>query len=258
MRFWVVVMLLLAGCAEAPPETEDPFSTPPAETTETLGAISGVVVDATILPIAGANVSIGAESRTTDEAGAFVFEGLEPGVYFITVKAEQFEPSQTSVQVDAGQVAKARIQLLADTSPIPVAVTDKFDAWMEFSDFYVVYILTDIIGPNELCECKFETAKQDNLETVIVEAHWESSMTRVDGHNLYWDVFSDTSSWQGGWATSPTHFRFDESSFIAEDPSMFVLVSSDIQPDVGQAIEIFMTQFSNADAPEDWSLIGDA
>lgn len=105
MRAWLLVLsLFLAGCADPAVVEEDSFSEDlELRATETTGVIRGVVIDSAIVPLAGATVSLqeGA-STTTGPDGAFGFDGLAPGTYFVTASKPGFNATQTSVSVAAG------------------------------------------------------------------------------------------------------------------------------------------------------------
>lgn len=131
MRVWVslaaVAALLVAGCssgAGSGGETSGPTIT--VKPTETTGVIKGVVVDEAIRPVEGATVSLPAvgtdpaRSVTTNEDGAFGFEGLKPGVYFLSVYKVLYDRVQKAVDVVAGvdpDPERIQIRRLAGLNP---------------------------------------------------------------------------------------------------------------------------------------------
>src|SRR5687767_10257567 len=77
-------------------DSEDPaagvdFDELELEATATTGVIRGIVVDEAIRPVAGAEVGTtlpdgaGARNTTSADDGAFGFDGLPPGTYFLTI-----------------------------------------------------------------------------------------------------------------------------------------------------------------------------
>ncbi len=111
MRVWVTVLLsltALAGCAEdaAEPEaTDDGFVyEEELQATADTGIIRGVVVDSSITPIAGVTVTIiSSEAQAfSNENGAFGFDDLDPGTYFLTAEKAGFDPVQMAAEVVAG------------------------------------------------------------------------------------------------------------------------------------------------------------
>ncbi|HUR60801.1 MAG TPA: carboxypeptidase-like regulatory domain-containing protein [Candidatus Thermoplasmatota archaeon] len=122
---WLVGLLLvpLAGCAASSQSDSSSTSSPPefedAQATADTGVIRGIVVTASITPIVGATVKLNALNitRTTTESGAFVFNGLKPGTYFVTASKLGFDSIQASTEVKAADDAPPvmRIQLTEDS-----------------------------------------------------------------------------------------------------------------------------------------------
>ncbi len=249
----------LAGCADSGASEPTSDLPPPkeVEATKTKGAISGVVVTETIVPIAGAILALtGTElSSTTDENGLFIFEELEPGTYFMEISAEGHIPVQQNVAVEAGKVSNPRVMLPFDNSPKPYHQSFQFNGHMVVSDFYGVYILTDELGNNDLCTCVFEFTSSAKPTTVVVEGVWESSTVRATDHEFYWEIWTDNSGTQTHWSGSPTLWHVNGDVFGA-DTEWGMQVSSDAQPDVEQEFEGFVTFFYVEPAPSGWSLVG--
>ena len=95
---------VLAGCSDG---GGDDLAKAAAEldvaATATTGVIRGVTVDEALRPIAGAAVQlVGGAATTSNDDGAFGFEGLPPGTYFLTVSADGYAAVQQSAEVLAG------------------------------------------------------------------------------------------------------------------------------------------------------------
>jgi hypothetical protein len=126
-----VACLALAGCAS--PGAEEPqtdFSDLDLAVTEDTGAIRGIVVDERIRPVAGASVKLtgGLERTTTsDDQGRFVFSGLTPGTYFLTVTSPAHKEVQSSADVVAGleepPLVRVQLERLFQQDPYSVQVT---------------------------------------------------------------------------------------------------------------------------------------
>ncbi|MGB1585755.1 MAG: carboxypeptidase-like regulatory domain-containing protein, partial [Thermoplasmatota archaeon] len=82
-----------------------------------------VVVDAAIVPVAEAIVTVDGTDleQITDAQGAFGFDGLEPGAYFISVTKPGYESAQTQAIVEANDPAPPvlKVRLLADPTTTP-------------------------------------------------------------------------------------------------------------------------------------------
>lgn len=128
-RVLVVILALLAsglaGCADDAPRSEPPSVLEEADqaaaevdvvATPTTGVIRGVVVDEAIRPIAGVLIEVEGMglNQTTNDQGAFGFDGLQAGVYFLTATHLDYSSGRHSVQVEAG---------IDDPEPLRILVT---------------------------------------------------------------------------------------------------------------------------------------
>lgn len=142
MRGWLiaapVLLLVLAGCADGPregPQVAVPESVQNVEVSATKGAIRGIVLDETVKPLAGAAVAVTGvqEIKTTAADGGFVFGGLEPGDYFLTVSKPGYVAIQSSAQVVAGQAEPplVKIILTADPTKAPFVELQNWKAFLQ-------------------------------------------------------------------------------------------------------------------------------
>ncbi|MGB1586617.1 MAG: carboxypeptidase-like regulatory domain-containing protein [Thermoplasmatota archaeon] len=141
MRVGLVVLLLaasLAGCAEetGPQEESDDtaFEGLEGRVTEDTGLIRGLVLDDAIVPVAGATVTLQGEGRTaeTTEEGAFLFDDLAPGTYFMTVEKLGYNTTQTSANVEAGVERPdiIKVKLIQDKANQPFVEAAQFDGFI--------------------------------------------------------------------------------------------------------------------------------
>jgi Carboxypeptidase regulatory-like domain len=134
MRWLLALVLsgvLLSGCSAAPPVADPAASLEDAEAaaesldieaTETTGVIRGIVVDDTLKPLAGALVALsGGANTTTSAEGAFGFEELEPGTYFMVAALPGYTTVQQSVEVvvgvDVPEAVRILLSKLASATP---------------------------------------------------------------------------------------------------------------------------------------------
>ena len=273
--FLVLTALLLAGCSDAPADVplDDGPVTRDVDTTPELGAISGVVVSETITPVPGAVVTIAGSGleATTDAAGTFVFEALEPTLYVLDVRADGYLPIQSTADVKVGEVAKPKVVLPADLAAKPYTETYTHSGFIQFNGAAsgtIVNIVLDEFGDNPLCDCTLEFATGPGLETLVVEAVWEDSVTYPTGPvDLYLEVYpaeldDGTSDIQGGFLTSPIleHYPIETWGEDETNNDWTVRLSgSGYFVQVDQSYELFTTAFYVADAPPGWSFVaGDA
>jgi hypothetical protein len=111
------------------------------EATPTTGIIRGIVVDAAIRPLAGARVVLvgSAHVATTNQGGAFGFEDLQPGTYFVEASMANFTSIQSSANVVAGEkqptplrmmlAAKASTKPYIEATKVRIMVTDSVSYW---------------------------------------------------------------------------------------------------------------------------------
>jgi thermitase len=97
----------------------------------TAGNITGKVADTTSgLPVAGATVTDGARTASSDTNGQYSISGVPQGTYAVTVSASGYSTSSQTVSVTAGQTTTANFALakLPPPGSITGKVTDAADA----------------------------------------------------------------------------------------------------------------------------------
>jgi hypothetical protein len=127
---------LLAGCSDADAEPEELEIDVEVEATETTGVIRGVVVDEAIRPIAGATVrlkTLDPQATVTTAVGAFGFEDLEPGTYFLDIEMLGYASVQTSAEVVAG---------VSEPDPVRVMLTAVYTGTPNFETLKLVMHLS--------------------------------------------------------------------------------------------------------------------
>lgn len=263
MRWMVVlVAVVLAGCSDSG-SADDPLDTrlevDEVGTTRELGAISGVVVDPSIRPVAGATVRLVPtdETGTTGENGRFAFEELEPGFYTVEVQAHRFLPTQTSADVQAGQPTTVKVQITPDPEPEPFHETLEFHGLIVAGDIYGTWTLQDVIGDSAICTCDFPFEHASSTVTYVVEAAWEPTIPDPD-HQIYFELLGSES--RDGPATylAPEETWMVPASGLADEPEQLLRISSGLV-DVDQEVEVFLTAFHHKPPPDGWSFIaGDA
>ena len=131
----LLIFTMLAGCSDDAPPTEaaDPvdFTEYELEATPDTGILRGVVVDTAIVPVMGAVATLDPSGleQTTNDGGAFGFDGLEPGFYTLTISKEGYAPTQQTAQVVAGDAAPpvVKVRIVEDPTTAPYVETFVFD-----------------------------------------------------------------------------------------------------------------------------------
>lgn len=134
----LLLTVVLAGCSSSPSGAPADEPTPDAfndvQVTDTTGAIRGIVFDEAITPIPGVLVTLaGGQNKTTDDQGAFVFNALQPGDYFLTASKLGFNSIQQSATVVAGEKNPAitKIQLTVDVESRPFTELYQWSAFLQ-------------------------------------------------------------------------------------------------------------------------------
>ena len=138
---------LVAGCSGGGGGDGDPlaagadFEDLGLEATATTGIIRGIVVDEAIRPVAGAEVGTalpdgaGTRNATSAADGAFGFDGLPAGTYFLTIRKPGFLTQQANAEVVVGvsDPPITKILLTADPASLPYVSAYQFDAFIACS-----------------------------------------------------------------------------------------------------------------------------
>jgi len=94
------------------------------EEQQTTGGVMGIITDYANAnaPIAGATVTLAStgESKTTGSDGRYEFNELTPGVYTITVSANDYEGAKKDVNIEAAKTATCDFQLQKGSTNVEV------------------------------------------------------------------------------------------------------------------------------------------
>lgn len=254
----IVIALTLAGCSDSGGETVD--DGPDVKTGSDVGAISGVVVSEAVVPIPEAQVTVDDVTVTTDGEGVFVFEDLDPGTYFVSVSAEEYLSVQSSVDIEAGKVAKMRLLLPIDPTPKPYHQTQQFDGRITVSTGIVGwvydYYAASTTGVPACTKCDFEFEADPEIHTMLFEAVWEDTINPGPyGPTYYWLDFFGPDGDDGIYVTSPAREELLADSFGGSGDYEMRFSPDDVWPAIEQEYTIFMTLFYLEGPPDDWRLI---
>lgn len=224
---WALVACLamvLAGCASE--EIEGPAAAPPEDDVQldtrvssTLGAVQGLVVDESHLPVGNATVTLSSGKRGGEEltrtnasaGGAFSFALLEPATYRVSAEATGFGTASGLVKVTAAEVAEVQLTLTEVASEEPYVIQLIQVGRLSCAGSYIV---TPTGGncPGEPREWNIVFEVPDGFVRVMSEAQWESPET------LAQYFYVDNESTNSGattltlaelWGESPLRITFD-------------------------------------------------
>lgn len=262
----------LAGCAGGndPPTGDagtDVFAglEDEVEVVDGKGAISGIVVDTAIRPLGNVTVElIGAGTATTESNGAFVFEQLEPGTYFLRATAHRYETVQVSAVVEAGQVAAVRILMTPLTTAEPYHTTVQFHGHIE-NYLGTANFAVEVLAPGTLaCTCTVDIPIDANVTTLLVEAFGEvavpnpGSPATVPG-DAYWELFAgpvaDSALRASAYKEFPLYETFDGEELLEGAPILGVRITCGVWPCVTMDYDLFVTVWYHEEMPEGWTIV---
>lgn len=209
-RAAVLLLLIvpLAGCADGEAESDpDPLDVRPTDTT---GIIRGVVVDAAIVPVPDATVTLtgAGATATTDANGTFALGGLEPGAYPLRVARDGYYPLETVTTVQAGVADPplVRVQLERDLTASPYVTAYQWDGYIQCGLSLIAACgVLDIVG---LGEDRFITTHEVDRDPAWIQSEmvWESSQPVSDELWIWHSYSSKEGDFNGsfGWAQGPS------------------------------------------------------
>lgn len=176
----VTLMVLVSGCAgdDATPAAATTTAPPPVATVET-GSVSGVVVSEEQAPLVDVDVVLGDMQNVTqtDAAGAFVFNGLEPGPYSLIVSRLGYESEARSVEAIAGEVVDVRVELkVLVLKAEPYFVMTPYEGIVQcaFNPYYSVQPC-GTVAAEDTDQFLFVTEPTMPLEELVLELVWTPS-----------------------------------------------------------------------------------
>lgn len=213
----LVLLPLLSGCiggsaqTAATPASQPEAQAPVIEVSSTEGAIEGIVVDPSILPVAGAHVQLLSATEETElsnatsgAGGEFGFSRLQPATYRVRSTAEGYSATTLLVQVRAGEVTRATVPLSDVPSLEPYVVLYIQTGILRCGYALVLYSdscgIQQVMGPSRLRIFYNVTAGH---QAVVVETLWSQkdiymdywiyaqNMTRSTNTTKYWDYVGD-------------------------------------------------------------------
>lgn len=284
----LVASSLLAGCSDgggdpAAEPAQEPDAFQDIDVTATTGAIRGLVITEAIVPIPGATVRLvqGGQEKVTDDDGAFVFTGLEPGTYFLSVSKVGHFTVQTSAEVVAGveNPPIVKVVLVVDEA------TQPFTEMLQWSGFFACGVGTNagggigvnpcavdaiVCGQSGICllgssnthDFPFGTDRVPDLAQA--EAVWEG--TQALGNDLYlgWHE-SGTADFTGVGGPSPLVLPATKEQIVdahgENTTSLLARIfpgdSSPLTVTLQQRFDVFVTYFYGFVPREGWAFVVD-
>lgn len=268
----LVVSFLLAGCADSADgksdalrEAEKAAAALEVEATSTTGVIRGVVVDDAIRPIAGVTIKVAALDmvEVTNDQGAFGFEALEPGTYFLTASHPDYTQIQQSVDVVAGvdNPAPLRIQIAAipRATPFVEALVAKMFVDVSFGSSYATGLsVSGLLSEHGL---SFSVDILPNATVAQSEMTWSETTPLAEGMLFQGGTYhsDDRVGYESRYGLAPMIFRAnatDEDGVEADEVSYSAWAWDGSIVPVGvaanQELDVFIHVFHHFMPREDW------
>ncbi len=210
------IITMMAGCSDdSPTALTDGGPDVGVKATETTGVIRGVVVDESVRPVAGAVVTVPRQAgeplvAETNAEGAFGFEGLEPGTYFIQVTKVGYFDTQQSTEVLAGvdEPPFVKILMLANPDAVPYSRVSEFTGFIECSTSVIAVCSVPNNGiTGNVTNDRFDTIEESDPNPAFMQAElvWESTQSLFP--NLYIALHASQDGDRGeqlGWIEGPS------------------------------------------------------
>lgn len=272
----------LAGCAGKTAAPSDSLASNAdnldLQATATTGVLRGVVVDDAIRPIANATVTLksGTPQETrTNALGAFGFDGLAAGTYFIAVHKRGYRDTQQSAEVVAGEAEPKVLKVLlpANPSELPSYDVYHFAGFLECNVALPLVFIPcqnpatgDPIG-NDNFEATYNLT--GNITFIHVSLIWQA--TEPVGTELYYNVFpkpgdDSTTCDPGCWTGGPSPLLLDIDSSKTQPFQDSGTVSIDVSgngeqglagAELQQSFDAYIVVFHNFTPPEGYSYAAD-
>lgn len=254
----LLLTALVAGCADSPGtdgSEDQPAAFNEVEVTDTTGAIRGIVVSEAVVPIPDVVVKLtDGSNQTTDAEGAFVFNGLEPGDYFLTATKAGYISQQQSATVVAGEKTPpiTKVMLPVDQAARPFTEILPWTAFLQCG----AYVVAGSVNPCFLTGSdnvhSFEFGSSGRIpDYVLLEAIWDG--TQPLGNNLWIMTLEENRETREANGPSPLVVNATKQNIIDAHGNdtesigvrLFPGVASDGTPTVvtNQRYEIYVTFF---------------
>lgn len=211
------------------------------------GAVSGIVVNEAIFPVANATISVRDRDieRVTDADGKFVLESMPPGLYTLVVRMEGYGDGLGTINVKSGQVIKSILQIHRLPVLDPYHTTVKVEVVHSQLD-RLVYGSPALLTPFDM-----------RPATVILEAAWTGLTPTPLGSILQYEVQAESSpeTMQRGGGQNPLRVVFDKDFFPKDEYAVrYVVYPSEYTVGPETRGQIFLTMFYVDPAPDGWSI----
>lgn len=273
----VFVTAFFAGCADSEPAAGPagpvavPESAKEVQVTKETGAIRGLVVDATIKPLQGVNITLTTAGKTTATAadGGFVFSGLEPGDYFISASKLGYQSIQTSTTVVAGVAEPKLVRIILPIIEGAAAPYANTQQWRGFLQCGVTAVAVGFNACGLVDDRFINYFTMDSIPNYAqAEMIWKNTQPISESLSLGYYKAGGTTNWKTIQGKSPLLLTATDKNIIAgtqkganstENPMRvfppYYQTGNPTQVEafaVNQAFDVYLTQFYGFMPREGW------
>lgn len=248
-------LFLLAGCtgaSQALPEASSEIRAPAPEVSSQKGAIEGLVVDTSLLPVEGADVGLfpiadaqqPSATFATGPDGRFVFSLLDPGPYRIHATKAGYGGGAVFVQVAADEAVSATLRLDEVASNEPYVEIFPWTGILRCGFAVVVY--SDNCGISDEVQGETRLQHQYNISagyrTILIETTWPYTDTTMDNWLRWREPETEPWFFLGGAIGEPVLRNVILPGHKAQATAIATLVPKDL-PDFETPIELLVQTF---------------
>lgn len=202
----LLVVLLLAGCADAPPR---PAATDTLNDDLPGGKIRGIITDEALEPITNASITIDGTGRvaTTGTSGRFEFVAIQDGTWTLHAMAAGYQAASREVEVTDGALQEANFELVAIAVPDTSYHTTAIKSGRIFCGADWRIDASAPQGPLAACGALYTTPASDvdsfavvfdvssnNVSAVrelVFETEWTATQTFGNGLRVFWEAYQE-------------------------------------------------------------------
>lgn len=260
-----LALAALSGCAELPEDAALEDVVPPEAAAEAAaladqvskapGHIAGQVLDASLVPVAGATVSIASleRTRTTDSDGSFSFVDLAAGSYLLNVAADGFQQAEALVEVKPSQFSRPTVGLVPVPPPEMTYEVFKFEGYSDVGvPLFGCFSCYRSFG--------FEIA-QDGLTEMVLEAVVQEGTLTGSSHLTYFlGLYGEEDSlYYDGSENAPLRVVLPVGEDAGEltDGYLDIQLEHGVMPELSQEYTVYLTLVYNGVAPEGYTAMAE-
>lgn len=197
LAWCVLAALLTAGCVSSPAPSAGPDATIDVQVDSSTGAITGLVQDDSLVPLAGVTLGILEKNieTTSGKNGEYSFNALAPGTYRVVATKLGYQTTAKAAEVRAGQVSPLNLIMTpVATLKDPHVETIIAQGYIAcgFATPVVVVSNTNVCAwdTNHKPQIDFDVVKAKDPKAIVLELTWQRA-TSATATDLAYGLWKD-------------------------------------------------------------------